>query len=92
MTAPRLTGNRCQCTACLEVFNSESTFDRHRVGPFESPEAPAKRRCLTPAEMTAKGWLHNAAGFWIRSVRPAVTHALEGPCTPPGTGSAGGAL
>jgi hypothetical protein len=59
MTAPKLTGNRCQCAACGEYFNRERVFDRHRIGE------PGNRRCLTAAEMTARGWNRNAAGFWI---------------------------
>ncbi len=83
MTALALRGNRCECTACLQPFNSTSTFDRHRVGAFECPDSPGARRCLSPSEMAAKGWLHNPAGFWIRAARPAVRNALEGPCSPP---------
>lgn len=68
----RLTGDRCRCSACGEHFNSSSTFARHRVGKYQ----PHTRRCLTVAEMGAKGWLYNAAGFWITSKRPsdAVTY------------------
>jgi hypothetical protein len=56
----RLSGNRCQCTACGEFFNRVSTFDKHRVG-----QIGVDRRCLTPEEMRANGWRLNAAGFWI---------------------------
>ena len=31
--------DRCLCRACGEVFSSESTFDKHRVGP------PTARHC-----------------------------------------------
>jgi hypothetical protein len=58
----KLTGNRCQCTACGEYFNRVSTFDRHRVGTFG-----LDRRCLTLDEMAAKGWHTNAAGFYVTS-------------------------
>jgi hypothetical protein len=61
----KLVGNRCQCTACGEYFNSARTFDRHRVGRF----APLQRRCLTVTEMEAKGWVRNAAGYWISGKR-----------------------
>lgn len=56
----KLTGSRCQCTACGTYFNRVSTFDKHRVGEFG-----ADRRCLTADEMTAKGWRENAAGFVV---------------------------
>ena len=57
---PKLTGNRCQCTACGEYFSRERVFDRHRVGDYG-----ANRRCLTAVEMTARGWRRNDAGCWI---------------------------
>ena len=60
MTAPKLTGNRCQCTACGEYFSSERSFDRHRIGQFG-----IDRRCMTADAMTADGWARNARGFWL---------------------------
>lgn len=62
---PTLTGNRCICLGCRELFNSPSIFERHRVGDWM--ERGAHRRCLTVPEMVAKGWVKNAAGFWIRA-------------------------
>ncbi|HVN45988.1 MAG TPA: hypothetical protein VMT66_12230 [Steroidobacteraceae bacterium] len=59
-----LTGNRCRCAACGEHFNSSSMFDLHRVGDWK--DSGANRRCLSVPEMIAKGYLRNAAGFWIR--------------------------
>jgi hypothetical protein len=56
----KLTGNRCQCTACGRYFNRVSTFEKHRIGTFE-----VDRRCMTDAEMEAKGWRQNAAGFIV---------------------------
>ncbi len=63
MIAQRLTGNRCRCSACGEYFNSVSTFDRHRHGGWQG--RGADRRCLSPAELKARGWTLNAHGFWI---------------------------
>lgn len=63
----KLTGNRCRCQGCGEFFNSTSTFDRHRVGSWA--DRGATRRCLKPAEMRTRGWLLNAASFWIRGIR-----------------------
>jgi hypothetical protein len=60
MNPPKLTGQRCQCTSCKEFFNRERIFDRHRVGVHG-----VNRGCLSVAEMAARGWRRNAAGFWI---------------------------
>jgi hypothetical protein len=60
MNAPKLTGHRCQCTSCKECFNRERVFERHRIGVHG-----VNRGCLSVAEMTARGWYRNAAGFWI---------------------------
>jgi hypothetical protein len=43
------------CPTCLEPFQSQGLFDKHRVGRYE----PMERRCLTPDEMRAKGWRHD---------------------------------
>ena len=59
-SAMKLTGDRCQCTACGEYFNSTYAFDRHRV----------RYVCRTAEELRAKGWSVNAAGFWITSKMP----------------------
>lgn len=61
MNAPRLTGSRCQCTACGEHFGSVRGFDRHRIGTVGEPD----RRCLTLAEMVAAGWCRNSRGFLL---------------------------
>jgi hypothetical protein len=57
---PKLTGNRCQCTACGEYFNGLTGFDCHRIG-----EHGVDHRCMTVAEMTGKGWCKSSASFWI---------------------------
>lgn len=72
----RLTGNRCQCTACGLPFSSVREFDRHRTGSYAQPEEPThKRRCLTTAELTQMGWRTNAHGFWMQ---PRPEHAPVG--------------
>lgn len=63
----RLIGSRCRCPTCGEWFNSTSTFDRHRVGPWT--DRGTHRRCLSVAEMTERGWSLNAKGFWIERRR-----------------------
>lgn len=55
----KLTGTRCCCSACGEHFNSISAFGAHRVGSYEA------RHCLTPDQMTARGWHQNAGRFWM---------------------------
>ena len=42
----KLRGDRNQCCACDEYFNSSSAFDQHRTGSFNGT-----RRCLTVVEM-----------------------------------------
>jgi hypothetical protein len=69
MIAYRLTGSRCRCQACGELFNSTTAFTRHRVGPWT--DRGAWRRCLVRAEMVQMGWAYNAAGFWITETRVA---------------------
>lgn len=53
------------CTVCHETFRSNYVGDRHRVGEFE----PDTRRCLTPDEMRARGWVPDARGRWGRAIR-----------------------
>jgi hypothetical protein len=61
----RLTGNRCQCPTCAEYFNGVQPFDKHRVGDIGKD-----RRCLTVAEMQARGWMRSPAGFWSERADP----------------------
>lgn len=76
MTRRPLTGSRCECPECLEVFSSERAFDRHRIGPFAGPgEFRNGRRCLTRDEMTQAGWSVAEAGCWLQ---PLARHAQDG--------------
>lgn len=68
----KLTGQRNQCPTCLEFFNTNSGFDKHRTGDHTH----GKRRCLSVAEMEAKGMKLNAGGFWIQPVRESSRAAL----------------
>lgn len=70
MNAPKLTGNRCQCTACGEYFNGVQPFDRHRIGQYG-----IDRRCLAIAEMEAAGFIRNVSGFWCE--RASEEHAMR---------------
>lgn len=71
MPTLRIGSNQCQCDSCGEFFGGVRTFDLHRV--FMDKDSKGKyienwdrRRCLTPAEMEAKGWRKNKHGFWGR--------------------------
>jgi hypothetical protein len=64
----RLTGSRCLCRGCGQLFNSVTAFDSHRVDDQTGP-AHAARRCLTLAEMRRIGMSLNSAQFWITEVR-----------------------
>lgn len=75
MIAYKLTGSRCRCAGCGEVFNSVSVFARHRVGGWA--DQGAHRRCLTVLAMVRKGWTQNAAGFWIERPRARARTGLE---------------
>lgn len=69
MTRRVLTGNRCECPACGELFSRVRAFDRHRGGPFaDLGKWEGGRRCLTPAEMKARGWSRNGIGAWVIEV------------------------
>ena len=57
----KLSGDRNQCPACHEYFNSSTAFDQHRVGSFE----PDTRRCLTVAEMQVKNFGKTNDDFWL---------------------------
>jgi hypothetical protein len=71
---PKLRGdNQCQCGGCGELFASVGTFDRHRIGEG------MHRRCLSVAEMLAKGWIRNGRCFWIRGHRSGFVSTLPQP-------------
>lgn len=53
---------------CCESFRSLTGFDKHRTGPYD---VPGGRRCLTPDEMSAKGWTVDGNHTW-RMPAPAV--------------------
>jgi len=84
---PQLTGSRCQCAGCGQLFNSTSTFDRHRVGAYAKPgRLTGDRRCLFVPELIAKGWGRNKAGYWIERARETATaRAGVHNSTPPAT-------
>src|SRR3546814_8225222 len=81
MTGPRLTGNRCQCAACGLHFTSAREFDRHRIGRYaELGQWQGARRCLTVAELQARGWRTNERGFWMQPRLERAPADPQGPC------------
>lgn len=41
-----LTGKRCKCPVCHEVFSTESNFNRHRKGEYG-----VNRHCINPEDV-----------------------------------------
>lgn len=60
-----LRGDRNQCQGCKRYFNSTHAFDKHRTGDHGKD-----RRCMTEAEMLAKGMVLGDDGFWRGSAMP----------------------
>lgn len=83
MSAPRLTGSRCQCPRCGECLSSVATFDHHRLGDFAGVGGINTRRCLTVAEMLVQEWPKTEKGFWLRPAPRPVHSDLQGPSGPP---------
>jgi hypothetical protein len=48
----------CECFACGQGFGGMTLFDGHRTGD------QGARRCLTAAEMRARGWTQDPRGLW----------------------------
>jgi hypothetical protein len=49
--------------SCHGFFNSDSAFDKHRIGDFG-----VDRRCMTEQEMLQAGMVLNKDGFWTTGV------------------------
>jgi hypothetical protein len=45
---------KTKCGSCQRYFSSTSEFDAHLTGPYG--KTPNQHRCLTEAEMVAKGF------------------------------------
>lgn len=59
-------GGSWRCEACRCGFSSITSFDMHRVGEFASAASagrPSTRRCLSVAEMRAKGMTLTRRGW-----------------------------
>ncbi len=50
----------CLCRSCGLTFTRVSSFDGHRIGPWED------RCCLSVADLQAAGWAQNSTGRWHR--------------------------
>jgi hypothetical protein len=57
------TGN-CRCEACGQMFYSMTAYESHRFGSFAQGRTHHSRRCLTHAEMRAKGMRRSPKGVW----------------------------
>lgn len=87
------------CRTCGETFGGLRGFERHRVGEFNNQPPHYGRRCLTAAELEAKGQTRNGNGVWVQSyfgpgraakARPAAQtdDPLPGEGVAPGTSTA----
>ncbi len=57
-----LTGRRCACGNCGELFNSLPAFDKHRIN---IPGTRGDRGCRDELEMIEAGMSVNLAGYWV---------------------------
>lgn len=71
----KVSGRRCRCSGCGQLFNSVGSFDGHRTGPYA-----AGRRCLTTEEMMARGWSRNQGGYWITGAMPEEVTTARAAC------------
>lgn len=67
---PHLTGGKNECPSCLKLFRSTFSFEIHRTG-----QIGVDRRCMTTAEMLAKGMLTNASSCWVSEAMPSAALA-----------------
>ncbi len=56
-----LGSSRCECAECGQFFSTTSNFERHRAGLYDTG-----RRCLTPADIQAKGLIRKR-GVWVQN-------------------------
>lgn len=65
LTNGKLTGNRCKCVVCGEVFSTESNFNKHRVGQYGFD-----RKCLNPASANLRIVSTSTGTIWKGEPRP----------------------
>lgn len=58
-TSAVLTGKRCECPTCSEIFSTVGNFDRHRVG-----EHGLNRKCVNPHTVGLEIKTNAKGTFW----------------------------
>lgn len=56
----KLTGNKCQCVVCGEVFSTVSNFDKHRKGDHDGG-----RYCIDPKDANLTLRETQNGSYWI---------------------------
>lgn len=59
LTNAKLTGKRCQCPTCKEVFSTEANFTRHRKGTHG-----VDRHCVDPVSVGLVLSKAHIGGVW----------------------------
>lgn len=59
-----MSNGNCRCEPCGLRFYSMTAFDMHRTGSYASGRDKHTRRCLTTAEMRAKGMALSDKNVW----------------------------
>ena len=60
----KLTGKKCQCVVCGEVFSTERNFDAHRRGPYEV----GGRYCLDPKDAGLVPRCTKNGTYWVSPI------------------------
>lgn len=85
MSRPPLSGSRCECAGCGQLFTSVREFDRHRIGKHAKPgEYTGSRRCLSLAELLARDWQMDGRGYLRQGRRERAPAGLEARIRPEG--------
>lgn len=66
---PKGKQEHCPVRGCHQTFTGATAGDMHRTGKHHVSLGPDRRRCLTEAEMLAKGMARNGRGIWMSSAR-----------------------
>jgi hypothetical protein len=56
----KLTGSKCQCVVCNEVFSTEKNFDKHRKGDHEGG-----RYCVDPKSVNLELRSSQNGPYWV---------------------------
>lgn len=63
--APHGKQEHCVAPGCHQTFSGTTAGDMHRVGKHHVSTGPDRRRCMTEAEMLARGMTRNSFGIWM---------------------------